>query len=502
MKKIAILTVVLALTGCWPAVAGAQDAKAVLEAAATTLGASTLKSIEFSGRGFDYIFGQPYDGDSPWPRFAVPAITKTIDFVTPAMRDDRRRQQVQNPPLGGGFQPLAGELRQIWLLSGAYAWDQVGSSAVAAAPERDFRTAVDGRLAQIWMTPHGFVKAAMAAGATARTETLRGVKKTVISFTAPNKARFEAVIDGQNLVERIETWFGSPVLGDTKLEAVFSGYKDFGGVMFPTHIVQREGGYPVLDLTVTDVHANVPVVIDVPASIRQAPAPGPEVVQGEKLSDGVWMFQGGAKSIAIEFTDHVVVVDAPETEARSILVIDAIKRAIPGKPITHVINTHQHFDHAGGLRTYAAEGAAIVTQAANIPFYEQHWTNPRTIAPDRLARSGRKPVFEGVVGSRTMRDGARELVIYHYAGNMHNAGMLMVFLPREKMLLEADSWTPPAAPNEAPGGAPNLVHFYDAVERLQLDVEQVVPMHGRITTWDDVRQAVKTFGDSPWAASK
>ena len=106
---------------------------------------------------------------------------------------------------------------------------------------------------------------------------------------------------------------------------------------------------------------------------------------------------------------------------------------------------------------------------------------------------------EGVMGSRTLRDRSRELVIYHYAGNMHNAGMLMVFLPRERMLLEADSWTQPATSNDPPGGVPNLVHFYDAVERLQLDVEQVVPMHGRLTPWDEVRQAVKTFGDTQWA---
>ena len=494
MKKISMLA--LAAVACWPAVAGAQDAKSVLDAAAAALGAANLKSIEFSGRGSDYIFGQPYDGNSPWPRFSVPAMTMTIDFATPAVRNDRRRQQIQNPPLGGGLQPLVGELRQTWVLSGAYAWDMVGPNAVAAVPERDYRTAVDGRLAQIWMTPQGFVKAAMAAGATARTETLRGVKKTVVSFTAPNKTKFEAVIDPQNLVERIETWFGSPVLGDTKFEAVFSGYRDFGGVKFPTRIVQREGGYPVLDLTVTDVKPNVTVAIDVPVNIRQAPAPGPETLQGEKLSEGVWMFQGAAKSIAIEFKDHIVVVDAPETEARSILVIDAIKRAIPGKPITYLINTHHHFDHSGGLRTYAAEGATIVTQQANVAFYQNAWRNPRTINPDRLAKAGRTPVFEGITGTRTMSDGARELVIYHYAGNMHNAGMLMVFLPREKILLEADSWTPPASPNDPPVGMPNLVHFYDAVERLQLDVEQVVPMHGRLTTLDDVRKAMETFGDT------
>ena len=121
------------------------------------------------------------------------------------------------------------------------------------------------------------------------------------------------------------------------------------------------------------------------------------------------------------------------------------------------------------------------------------WANPRTINPDRLAKSGRKPVFEGVVGSRTLTDGSRELVVYHYAGNMHNAGMLMVFLPKERILIEADSFNPSNNPNEPPPAISNLAHFYDAVERLRLDVEQIVPIHGRLVTLDDARRAIETY---------
>jgi glyoxylase-like metal-dependent hydrolase (beta-lactamase superfamily II) len=493
MKRIILA---LAFAGLWVAPVRAQDVKATLAAAANAIGATNLNTIEFSGRGSDYMFGQAYDGSTPWPRFNVPAYTMTIDYTIPAMRDDRRRQQGENPPAGGGFQPIIGELRQIWVLNGAYAWDMVGSNAVPAAAERDMRTAVEGRLAQIWLTPHGFIKAAMAGNATSKTETIRGASKTVISFSAPNKAVFEAVLNEQNLVERIQTWLGNPVLGDTVFEAVFRDYRDFGSVKFPTRILQREGGYPVLDMTITDVKPNVAVSFDVPANIRQAAPPASQVIEPERVSDGVWILPGNARSVAVEFRDFVVVVDAPETESRSILVMDAVKKVIPGKPIRYVVNTHSHFDHAGGLRTYAAEGATIITHRDSVPYYEQVWANPRTINPDRLASSGRKAVFEGMAGARTLTDGSRHLVIYHYAGNMHNAGMLMVYLPKEKILIEADSFTAPATPNDPPGGIPYMVHFYDVVERLRLDIEQVIPTHGRLVTFDEIRRSVETYGNT------
>src|SRR5258705_2128569 len=320
----------------------------------------------------------------------------------------------------------------MWDMSGDFSWAMAGASAVTAATERDFRSAIDGRITQIWMTPQGFIKAAIANGGTSRSETVRGAKKTIVTFTAPNKMKFEGVIGDQNLVERIETWYGSPVLGDTKFEADFSGYKDFGGVKFPTHIIQRNGPYPILDLNVTDVKPNVAVAIEVPASIRNAPAAAAAALQAEKISDGVWMVQGTAKSVAIEMKDHVVVVDAPETEARSIGVIDAVKRAIPGKPIRVLINTHHHFDHSCGVRTYAAEGATIITHQSNIAFYENMWRNPRTIMPDRLAEVGRTAALESRPGHRLHEDGSRRIAIYYSSRHIHQAGIVSEDLPPER----------------------------------------------------------------------
>ena len=332
----------------------------------------------------------------------------------------------------------------------------------------------------------------MANNATTRVETVRGATKTIVSFTTPG-GRYEGTLNDENLVERVERWFGHTVLGDTTIEAEFSDYRDFGGVMFPTRILQRQGGYPLLDVTVTDVLANPAVTIEVPASIRNA-SPDPAVGTPERLAEGVWMIPAYAKSVAIEFSDHIVVVEAPETEAQSIAVMAAVRQVIPGKPIRYVINTHSHFDHMGGLRTYAAEGAAIITHRDNVPYFQQMWAGPRTLNPDRLAMSGRTPVIEGVLGNRLMTDGSRSLVIYHYAGNMHNSGMLMVYLPKERILIEADSFSPSAAPwTTPPNGLANLRHFYQSVERLRLDVEQVIPIHGPVSTLGMASEALERF---------
>jgi len=89
--------------------------------------------------------------------------------------------------------------------------------------------------------------------------------------------------------------------------------------------------------------------------------------------------------VAIEQRDHVVVVEAPQNEERSLAVIAKVKEIIPNKPIKFLVNTHAHFDHAGGLRTFVDEGSTIVTHQENQPYFQKVWAEPRTLNPDRLA---------------------------------------------------------------------------------------------------------------------
>ena len=93
-----------------------------------------------------------------------------------------------------------------------------------------------------------------------------------------------------------------------------------------------------------------------------------------------------------------------------------------------------------------------------------------------------------------MTDGSRSMILYHYPGNMHNPGMLMVYLPKEKILIEADSFSTPAAPLTAPpNGLANMRHWYDFVQSLKLDVDVLVPIHGAITTMNAPKDIVERF---------
>lgn len=476
-KQLPIVFVVVALMSSSVAKLTGQDAsaKAILAAAASALGPE-VKSVQFVGSGANFSLGQNPRPDAPWPRFNVRSYTATIAYDAPSMRLEIFRTAVVSPP-----SPPPAEQRQVQLVSGTRAWNMAGENATPAL------AAVEERLALVWSTPHGFLKAAMANGATAAPEG----KKTRISFTAHGKRRMVGLIDERHRVEKVQTWLDNPVLGDMLVETSFSDYRDFGGITFPGRIVQTQGGYPTLELTVSAVQANPAVDIQVPANVQQAIAPAVKA-DAQKLADGVWYLTGGSHhSVAVEFRDHVVVIEGPQNEERSIAVIDLVKKTIPNKPIKYLVNTHHHFDHSGGIRTYAAEGATILTHRINQPFYEKAFAAPRTLNPDRLAQSKTVARIEAVDAKKVLTDEAMTLELHHLQGNPHHEGFIVAYLPAQKILIQVDAYTP-AAPNAPPPATPNpaAVNLDDNIQRLKLDVGSIAALHGRMVTLADLKGAI------------
>src|SRR2546428_3273302 len=449
----------------------AQDARATVERAAAAMGASGLTTLEYTATGTMFDVGQSAVPGQRGPQFTLRSYTRSISYETTSVRTDLERARAE--ARGGG----APAPQQIWMVSGDHAWNVVGDTA-APAP-----VALAQRQFELWTTPHGIIKAAMKYNAT--------VEGRTISFAVPDRFRAKATLTEANLVDKVEAVIPNPVVGDLPVEIRYADYKDFGGVKFPMKISQSAASSPWFELAVNEVRPNAAVAIKVPEPVRMTVKPYAQVTN-QKAADGVWYLTGGSHhSVAIQMKDHAIVVEAPLNDERAPAVITTVRELVPNKPIRHVIASHHHFDHSGGLRAFASVGITVVAHESDRASLTQAFAAPATLSPDLLAKSGRKAQVEAVRERRVMSDGMRTVEIHHIAGSPHEDGMLMVYLPKEKLLIQADTFTP-APPNAPPPATPNpnSVNLADNITRLKLDVDQHLPLHGRTVPMADLNRAI------------
>jgi glyoxylase-like metal-dependent hydrolase (beta-lactamase superfamily II) len=469
MVKRAIMALFVILQFIRP-LAWSQDARSVLERAARAMRATNLKTLQYSGTGAMYSFGQAATPYERGPRFNYTSYSRLINYETPALREESVRVEGDNPLRGGAEQPLRGETRSV----------QVGG------------------LRQVLFTPHGFVKQAMkASNASVKSETLDGKKYDAVTISTDGKDNIIGYFNNEGMLEKIQTWVDNNVLGDMLVEYTFSNYKDYGGVMFPTNLTTRQWKVPVFELTVNNVSPNVPAEIRTEQPQRGAGnrwwnpgAPGsPESKAGAavpvKLSEAVWYMTDPTSgsphhSVLVEFKDFLVMIEAPSSEARADELLAVTKHLFPTKRIRFIVNTHPHFDHIGGLRRFAVEDIPIVTHRSNIQFFEEAFSNPRTINPDKLAKSGKKAEFIAGDGKYVITDGDRSIELHLMQNLEHSSGNYIAYLPKEKFMVEGCIYNPdyPNAVLNPP--SPFTASLYDNITRLKLDIDLGIGLHGRV----------------------
>jgi glyoxylase-like metal-dependent hydrolase (beta-lactamase superfamily II) len=430
-----------ALLAFLPAAASAQSAGPVVAAASKAMGVENLNSITYSGSARNGAFGQSKAIGEPMGPVNVTQITqytRTINFATPADAAalvSRATGPTQPPTVPGVPPPMPGVLNQnITAMQANTNWNQG---------------------LNIWTTPWGFLKGAAANSATVRQQGGQQVVSFSPALKSPSGQAYTVTgyINGQNLVTKVETRVDNAVVGDLLVEFEYSNYQNMNGVQVPTRILQRQAGMPTFDATITSASANpanLTELLTAPPPAGRAGGPGgpppaaPPAAAGgppvEKLGEGAFKIGGNYQSLAVDMGDHILVVESGQSDARGLAVMAAAKQAIPGKPIRFVVNSHPHFDHASGLAAAVAEGATILTHRNNEQVLERLLGGPRTLTGDSLSKvtNRRTNVVEGV-GDRDVRRGSNGKVVeLHRVANEHSDGMLVVYLPAEKVLWSAD----------------------------------------------------------------
>jgi glyoxylase-like metal-dependent hydrolase (beta-lactamase superfamily II) len=474
VKKLALAVV---FASCVSGYALAQDAKTVIANAQKALG--DVKSITYSGAARNVAFQQCGGNATAMichgthdPMQPITNYVRVIDLAAPM---SRHTGATMNFGGGGSTTPGAGVFFQ-----------QI------TAQQADVSQPWAGSL-ELYITPWGFLKGAAEHNATAARRKVEGKDYTVLSWSptvkAPSGKAYEinGYVNADNIVERVETWLGENIMGDMHIVATYTDWRDFGGALAPTQIVQTRGGWPFFEVDVVAARPNPSDLASLAVDTRPPPpgggggggAPGGQpaalTVTAERLGDGLFRYTTGGgsyDSLVVEFDDYIMMLEAGQSQARAAAYVAEIKRQFPGKPIRYVMNTHPHSDHTGGLPVLVAEGATIIAHENAKEFFERALNTPRTLLDDALAKAPKRAKVETVGDKRVYTDGTRTVELYHIYPAQHSNALLIAYMPKEKVLFQGDfSVNPGEAANN------HVKALVAAVAKLGIDYERYINVH-------------------------
>jgi len=434
-----------------------------------------VKMLVIEAEGSNGNLLQDMTPEAAGQAFIVSGYTRSIDMATGRARTEQTRT-----PNFAYFQGQAPQ-KQVLGIDGDVGYNVAANGNAT----RVSNTVAKDRRAEIHHHPLTVVRAALDPAARLTNPRTAGGER-VVDITVPDGSTFTLAIDAATkLPTRVVSMTDNANLGDVAIETSFADYQDVGGLRLPARLTTKTDKYTTVSLRVTrqtvDGDAGSLAAPSAAASSAAITGPPPATVTVQEVAKGIWFLAGQSHhSVIVEFSDHLLLIEAPLNEMRTLAVIAKARELRPGKPLTQVVTSHHHADHTAGLRAAVAEGLTVITHKANAPFFEDAIRRAHTIAPDALARNPKPLRIETVDEERELKDSAMTVELYHVAGNPHADTLLMVYFPKERILVEADAFSPGAAVQ------PYAANLLENIRKRNLKVDRILPLHGTIAPFGDL----------------
>jgi len=469
------------LTAC----AQATPEQQTINDAAAALGGSdriqAVKTLIIEGEGSNGNLGQDMSPEATGQTFTVTGYKRAIDVAAGRVRIEQTRTP--------NFTYFQGQQAQTQVLG------VDGDVAYNVAPNgtatRASNVVANDRREDSYHHPLTLVRAAldpMAKLSNPRTQD----NQSVVDIATANGLNFTLAIDSTTkLPTRVVSMRDNTNLGDVAVETSFADYQDVNGLQLPARLTTKTNTLTTVDIRVSkqtvDGEAGDLAAPAAAASAAPIAGPPPANVTVQEVAKGIWHLAGQSHhSVLVEFSDHLTLIETPQNDTRALAVIAKAREVQPKKPLTHVVNSHHHFDHSGGIRAAVSEGLTVIAHKSSAALFQDVAGRAHTIVPDALAKNPKPLKIETVDEELALKDDTMTVNLYHIAGSPHADTLLMAYFPRERLLVEADVYNPGAAVTPF---APNLL---ENIKKHNLRIDRIVPLHATIGPFSDLVKVVQT----------